>query len=207
MKEPTRCFGGTVDPLMVRYHDEEWGVPVHDDGQLFEFLVLEGQQAGLSWRTILHKRENYRRALDGFDPVKVATYGEADRQRLLADAGIVRNRLKIAAIINNAQRFLEVRREFGSFDRYIWQFTGHRTLRREGVLTLDNTPTTTPESDAMAQDLKQRGFRFTGSTVCYAHMQATGMVNDHITGCFRAPRARPFGGLRAGSGPTSGSQT
>ena len=186
--EAVRCFGGPDDPLMTRYHDEEWGVPLHDDQRLFEFLVLEGAQAGLSWRTILHKRENYRRALDGFDPRKVAAYGETDRRRLMADAGIVRNRLKIEAIINNAQRFLEVQREFGSFDRYIWGFTGQQTLRRPGVLTFQNMPSTSPESDAMARELKRRGFRFVGSTICYAHMQATGVVNDHVNECFRAPR-------------------
>ncbi len=184
----TRCFGGPDDPLMMRYHDEEWGVPVHDDRLLFEFLALEGAQAGLSWQTILRKRENYRRAFDNFEPEKVAAYGEADRQRLLADAGIVRNRLKIDAIISNAQRFLEVQKEFGSFDRYIWQFTGHRTLRSPGLITFENMPATTAESEAMSRDLKKRGFRFVGPTICYAFMQAIGMVNDHITGCFRAPR-------------------
>ena len=184
----TRCFGGPDDPLMMRYHDEEWGVPVHDDRLLFEFLALEGAQAGLSWQTILRKRENYRRAFDNFEPEKVAAYGEADRQRLLADAGIVRNRLKIDAIISNAQRFLEVQKEFGSFDRYIWQFTGHRTLRSPGLITFENMPATTAESEAMSRDLKKRGFRFVGPTICYAFMQAIGIVNDHITGCFRAPR-------------------
>lgn len=184
-----RCFGGPEDPLMARYHDEEWGVPLHDDQQLFEFLVLEGMQAGLSWRTVLHKRENYRKALHGFDAVKIAAYDDADQLRLMADAGIIRNRLKIAAVINNAQRFLDVQREFGSFDSYIWGFTDGKTLRRPGDLTVENTPAMTPESDAMAKDLKQRGFKFVGSTVCYAHMQATGMVNDHMTGCWRAPKA------------------
>ena len=182
-----RCFGGPDDPLMARYHDEEWGVPVHDDAKLFEFLVLEGFQAGLSWRTILHKRENFRRAFDGFDAAKIATYGAADRERLMGDAGIVRNRLKIEATVTNAQRYLDTQREFGSFDRYIWGFTGGQTLRRSGIITFDTIPATTPESDAMAKDLKRRGFRFVGSTVCYAHMQATGMVNDHITGCIKAP--------------------
>ncbi len=186
-QDVVRCFGGPGDPLMARYHDEEWGVPVHDDAKLFEFLVLEGFQAGLSWRTILHKRENFRRALDGFDAAKIASYGPADRERLMGDAGIVRNRLKIEAVVTNAQAFLDAQREFGSFDRYIWGFTGGRTLRRPGVITFDTIPATTPESDAMAKDLKARGFRFVGSTVCYAHMEATGMVNDHITDCFRAP--------------------
>ena len=184
-----RCFGGPEDPLMARYHDEEWGVPLHDDQQLFEFLILEGMQAGLSWRTVLHKRENYGKALHGFDAAKIASYDDADRLRLMADAGIIRNRLKIAAVINNAQRFLDVQREFGSFDRYMWGFTGGKALRRPGELTMENTPSTTPESDAMSKDLKARGFKFVGSTVCYAHMQATGMVNDHMTACWRSPQA------------------
>lgn len=187
-QEKTRCFGGPEDPLMMRYHDEEWGVPVHDDRLLFEFLTLEGAQAGLSWQTILRKRENYREAFDGFDPAKIAAYGETDRRRLLANAGIVRNRLKIDATINNAQRLLEVQKEFGSFDRYIWQFTGNQTIRRPGVLTMDNLPAKTAESEAMSKDLKRRGFRFVGPTICYAFMQAVGMVNDHITDCFRAPK-------------------
>lgn len=187
-QEKTRCFGGPEDPLMMRYHDEEWGVPVHDDRLLFEFLALEGAQAGLSWQTILRKRENYREAFDGFDPAKIAAYGETDRRRLLANAGIVRNRLKIDATINNAQRLLEVQKEFGSFDRYIWQFTGNQTIRRPGVLTMDNLPAKTAESEAMSKDLKRRGFRFVGPTICYAFMQAVGMVNDHITDCFRAPK-------------------
>lgn len=187
-QEKTRCFGGPEDPLMMRYHDEEWGIPVHDDCLLFEFLALEGAQAGLSWQTILRKRENYREAFDGFDPAKIAAYGEADRRRLLANAGIVRNRLKIDATINNAQRLLEVQKEFGSFDRYIWQFTGNQTIRRPGVLTMDNLPAKTAESEAMSKDLKRRGFRFVGPTICYAFMQAVGMVNDHITDCFRAPK-------------------
>lgn len=174
--------------MMMRYHDEEWGIPVHDDCLLFEFLALEGAQAGLSWQTILRKRENYRAAFDGFDPAKIAAYGEADRRRLLANAGIVRNRLKIDATINNAQRLLEVQKEFGSFDRYIWQFTGNQTIRRPGVLTLGQLPAKTTESEAMSKDLKRRGFRFVGPTICYAFMQAVGMVNDHITDCFRAPK-------------------
>lgn len=183
-----RCFGGPDDPLMMRYHDEEWGVPLHDDRKLFEFLLLDGAQAGLSWRTILHKREAYRAAFDGFDAGKIAAYTAADRQRLLVDRGIVRNRLKIDAFITNAQRFLDVQVEFGTFDAYVWGFTGHRTLRRPGVLTWENTPARSPESDAMAADLKRRGFRFAGSVICYAFMQAAGMVNDHVTGCIRAPR-------------------
>jgi DNA-3-methyladenine glycosylase I len=190
MKEEgkVRCFGGPDDLLMMRYHDEEWGVPLHDDRLLFEFLVLEGAQAGLSWQTILRKRENFRKAFDGFDVVKVATYGARDRQRLLADAEIIRNRLKIDAAISNAQRFLEVQEEFGRFDRYIWQFTGYKTLRSLGVLTMENVPAQTAESEAMSKDLKGRGFRFVGPTIYYAHMQATGMVNDHVTECFLAPK-------------------
>ena len=174
---------------MVRYHDEEWGRPVHDDRHTFELLALEGAQAGLSWQTILRKRENFRKAFDAFEPVKVAAYTDEDRERLMGDAGIVRNRAKIDAIINNAQRFLEVQTEFGSFDRYIWQFTDHKTLRRPGPLTLENMPAWTPESEAMSADLKKRGFRFVGPTICYAHMQSAGMVNDHITACFMAPAA------------------
>ena len=182
-----RCFGGPDDPLMMRYHDEEWGVPVHDDRTLLEFLLLDGAQAGLSWRTILHKRGAYRAAFDNFDARKIAAYTDADRRRLLADPGIVRNRLKVDAFITNTQRFLEVRAEFGSFDSYIWGFTGHRTLRRSGILTWQNTPARSPESDAMAKDLKQRGFKFAGTVICYAFMQSAGMVNDHITGCIREP--------------------
>ncbi len=190
MQEPqkTRCFGGPEDPLMMRYHDEEWGVPVHDDRLLFEFLALEGAQAGLSWRTILHKRENYRRAFDNFDAAKVAAYGEADRRRLLADAGIVRNRLKVDAVINNAQRLLAAQKEYGAFDHYIWQFTGRKTLRRPGVLTFEEMPAKTVESEAMSKDLARRGFKFVGPTICYAFMQAVGMVNDHVTTCFLAPQ-------------------
>ena len=185
--QKSRCFGGPDDPLMMRYHDEEWGVPVHDDRTTFEFLCLEGAQAGLSWQTILRKRENYRAAFDNFDPAKVAAYTDADRKRLLADAGIVRNRAKIDAAINNAQRFIEIKKEFGTFDRYIWQSTGNTTMRSTGPITFENMPAQTAESEAMSKDLKARGFKFVGPTICYAHMQAVGMVNDHVTGCFRAP--------------------
>lgn len=178
MTEPTRCFGGPENPLMAKYHD---------DRLMFEFLALEGFQAGLSWQTILNKRENFRKAFDNFDIARVAKYTDADKKRLLADAGIVRNRAKIDATINNAQRVLQIQREFGTFDRYIWQFTGHETLRSPGVITFENMPAQTPESEAMSKDLKKRGFRFVGPTICYAHMQAVGMVNDHITECFRAP--------------------
>ena len=182
-----RCFGDTKDLLMTRYHDEEWGVPLHDDRGLFEFLVLDSFQAGLSWRTILHKRENFRRALPNFDAARIARYTDEDQQRLLNDAGIVRNRLKIAATITNAQSFLEVQKEFGSFDRYMWQFTGHKTLRNPGGVTMSTVPASTKESDTMSGDLKGCGFRFVGTTICYAIMQSAGMVNDHIDDCFRAP--------------------
>ena len=181
-----RCFGGPDDPLMMRYHDEEWGMPLHDDRALFEFLILDGFQAGLSWRTILHKRDNFRRAFHDFDAGKIARYTEEDRQRLLNDPSIVRNRLKIEATINNAQRFLEVQEELGSFDRYIWQFTGYKTLRKPQGVAPSTVPASTKESDAMSRDLKGRGFRFVGTTICYAFMQAAGMVNDHIDDCFRA---------------------
>ena len=185
--ERRRCFGGPDDPLMMRYHDEEWGVPVHDDRALFESLVLDGFQAGLSWRTILHKRQNFRLAFDSFEPERVATYGEAARERLLADAGIVRNRLKIDAAIGNAQRFLDVQKEFDSFDQFIWGFTGGRTLRRPGMEAWKEVPAKTAEAEAMSKELGRRGFRFVGPTICYAFMQATGMVNDHLAWCFRAP--------------------
>jgi len=171
-------------PLMVAYHDEEWGVPVHDDHRLFEFLILEGAQAGLSWETILNKRENYRRAFDRFDPRKIARYDRRKVRELLANAGIVRNRLKIAAAISNAKSFLAVQEEFGSFDRYIWQFVGGRPKRLDWAKT-KRVLAFTPESDAMSKDLKHRGFRFVGSTICYAFMQATGLVNDHARDCFR----------------------
>jgi DNA-3-methyladenine glycosylase I len=170
---------------MLRYHDEEWGVPSHDDRHLFEMLILEGAQAGLSWTTILNKRENYRRAFDGFDFEKIARYGEDDVARLLGDAGIVRNRMKIAAAIGNAKALIGVREEFGSFDAYIWRFVGGAP--KQNRIEPGGSPwlTKSPESDAMSKDLKKRGFRFVGSTICYAFMQAVGMVNDHEVGCFR----------------------
>jgi DNA-3-methyladenine glycosylase I len=179
-----RCAWATGSPLYLEYHDNEWGVPVHEDRTLFEFLVLEGAQAGLSWATILKKREDYRRALDGFDPEKVARYGEKDVERLLSDPGIVRNRLKIAATVGNAQRLLEVREEFGSFDSYIWRFVGGRPIRN-AFPPCSQLPPTSDESDAMSNDLQRRGFKFVGSTICYAFMQAVGMVNDHTVDCFR----------------------
>ncbi len=178
-----RCPWPTTE-LYVAYHDTEWGVPLHDDQALFEFLVLEGAQAGLSWLTILNKRENYRRAFDGFDPAKVARYGARKVAALLADPGIVRNRLKITSAIRNAQAFLAVQREFGSFDRYLWQFTGGRPIQNAWRSVMQ-VPARTPESDAMSRDLRERGFTFVGSTICYAHMQATGMVNDHLVTCPR----------------------
>lgn len=183
-QQQRRCEWGTVDALMVRYHDEEWGVPVHDDRRQFEFLILEGAQAGLSWRTILHKRKAYRRAYAGFDPRRVAAFGPRDVRRLLADAGIVRNRLKIQASIRNAQAFLALQREFGSFDAYVWRFGGGRQ-KQNAWRRLSQLPARTPESDTLSKDLKQRGFTFVGSTVIYAHMQATGLVNDHLVHCFR----------------------
>jgi DNA-3-methyladenine glycosylase I len=183
MRQKKRCWGGD-DPLMTVYHDTEWGVPVHDDRMLFEFLVLEGMQAGLSWATILRKRENFRKAFSGFDVERVAGYDDRDVQRLLEDPGIIRNRLKIAAALSNARRFLEVQGEFGSFDNYIWGFVDGRPIRNR-FRSLSDLPERTPLSDRVSKDLKDRGFKFTGSTIVYAHMQATGMVNDHMTYCFR----------------------
>jgi DNA-3-methyladenine glycosylase I len=183
-KEKTRCWWPGSDPLYVAYHDTEWGVPVHDDRTLFEFLVLEGAQAGLSWITILRKREAYRKAFDGFDAEKVARYGEKKLERLMADAGIVRNRLKIASSVSNAKAFLKVQEEFGSFDRYQWRFVDGAPVQ-SGFREKGQIPARTPISDALSKDLKQRGFRFVGSTIVYAHMQAVGMVNDHLVECFR----------------------
>ncbi|HEV2106683.1 MAG TPA: DNA-3-methyladenine glycosylase I [Thermomicrobiales bacterium] len=184
--ELARCPWAGSDPLYVAYHDEEWGVPCHDDRALFERLVLEGFQAGLSWLTILRKREGFRRAFDGFDPERVAAYGPHDVARLLADASIVRNRAKITASIRNAQAFLAIQAEFGSFDRYVWGFVGGVPLMRPAPPALADVPITTPESDALSKDLKRRGFTFVGSTICYAFMQSIGMVDDHVVGCFRA---------------------
>jgi len=186
---PRRCAWGTADPLYIRYHDEEWGVPLHDDRRLFEFLVLEGAQAGLSWRTILNKRERYRTAFARFDPRRVARFGSHDVARLLADAGIVRNRLKIDAAIQNAKMFLAVQDEIGTFDEYIWGFVGHEP-RQNTWKSMKEVPARTPESDAMSKDLKRRGFKFVGSTICYAFMQAVGMVNDHVIDCFRHSELR-----------------
>ena len=182
-KRLTRCWG-EGDTLLAAYHDLEWGVPVHDDGKLFEFLILEGMQAGLSWNTILRKRENFRKAFHGFDAERVARYGEKEVARLMADAGIIRNRLKIRAAVENAHRFIEIRKEFGTFDRYIWEFVAGKPIQNR-LRALSELPARTPLSDRISADLKARGFRFVGSTIVYAHMQATGMVNDHIVGCFR----------------------
>jgi len=178
-----RCAWATTEPA-ITYHDKEWGVPVHDDRVLFEFLILEGAQAGLSWNTILRKRENYRKALHGFRPEKIAIYGKRDVQRLLNNDGIVRNRLKIAATIENAKKFRDVRKEFGSFDAYLWSFVGGEPIQNRWR-NLTDVPARTAESDAMSRDLLRRGFKFVGSTICYAFMQATGMVNDHLVTCSR----------------------
>jgi DNA-3-methyladenine glycosylase I len=179
-----RCEWANSDPLYIRYHDKEWGVPQHDDRTLFEMLVLDGMQAGLSWITILKKRENYRKAFENFDAEKIAEYDGPKVKSLLKDNGIIRNRLKIEAAIQNAKAFLAVQREFGSFDRYIWQFVGGKP-RHNTWKTLKQIPANTKESDAMSEDLKRRGFKFVGSTICYAFMQAAGLVNDHLVGCFR----------------------
>jgi DNA-3-methyladenine glycosylase I len=189
MKVLKRCAWLGDDPLMMQYHDTEWGVPLHDDRKHYEFLVLDAMQAGLSWRTVLHKRENFRRAFAGFDPRKVARFGARDVNRLLKDAGIIRNRLKIESAITNARQFLAAQEEFGLFDRYIWQFVGGRTIVNRWK-ELSQLPARTRESDAMSQDLKRRGFRFVGSTICYAYMQAAGLVNDHVGRCFRHPEVQ-----------------
>ena len=182
MKNRCEWCGG--DPLYVEYHDREWGAPLHDDRRLFEFLVLEGAQAGLSWLTILRKRENYRKAFHGFDPRKVAASSEKDVQRLLADPGIVRNRLKIESAIRNAQGVLRIMDEFGSFDVFVWRYVDHQPIQN-AWRSLAEIPASTGLSDMMSKDLKKRGFNFVGSTICYAFMQAVGMVNDHVVGCFR----------------------
>jgi DNA-3-methyladenine glycosylase I len=180
---PVRCRWAASD-LMIRYHDEEWGVPLHDDRRLFEFLILEGAQAGLSWEIILRKRENFRAAFDDFDAARVARYNARRVKNLLSNPGIVRNRLKIAAAIANAKAFLSVQREFGSFDAYVWQFVGGKP-KLNAWRTFKQVPSRTAESDAMSKDLTLRGFRFVGSTICYAFMQAVGLVNDHVIDCFR----------------------
>ena len=193
MTNVTRCgWANAHDPLYLHYHDTEWGVPVRDDNALFERIVLEGAQAGLSWITILRKRDSYRAAFDGFDPVRVAQYDEAKVAELLQNPGIVRNRLKVNAAVNNARRFLEVQAELGSFSDYLWRFVGGQT-RHNAWQSLAQIPASTPESVAMSKDLIRRGFKFVGPTICYAMMQATGMVNDHTLDCFRYPEITALG--------------
>ena len=187
MVSKPRCGWVTDEPLYIRYHDDEWGRPVHDDRRLFEFLILEGAQAGLSWLTVLRKRENYRRAFDGFDPARVARFHPARIEALLGDAGIVRNRAKVTSAVENARAFLDVQREHGSFDAFAWSFVAGKPIRRR-PRTLKDVPATTPESDAFSKALRARGFRFVGSTICYAFMQACGLADDHVQGCFLAKR-------------------
>ncbi|HEX5285078.1 MAG TPA: DNA-3-methyladenine glycosylase I [Bryocella sp.] len=185
-----RCaWVGTNNPLMLEYHDREWGVPVHDDHRHFEFLILEGAQAGLSWSTILNRRENYRRAFAAFDPEKVARFTASRIEKLILDPGIIRNRLKIESTIRNARAFLQIQQEFGAFDSYCWRFVDGKPKLNHRHST-QQLPATSPESDAFSKDLKRRGFNFVGSTILYAHMQATGMINDHLTTCFRYPELR-----------------
>ena len=188
MKDIKRCDWANGSQLEKDYHDKEWGVPVHDDRILFEFLILEGAQAGLSWSTILNKREGYRQALDNYDVKKIAKYDDAKIVELLGNPGIVRNKLKIHSTITNARLFIEVQEEFGSFDAYIWQFTGGKTLKNKWQ-SMQHVPVSTSESDDMSKDLKKRGFKFIGTTICYAYMQATGMVNDHTVDCFCYPQS------------------
>ncbi len=184
MDEIQRCFGND-DPLMEKYHDEEWGVPVRDDRLLFEHLLLDSFQAGLSWRTILHKRENFRSAFHGFDPESIATYNDQDRERLMADAGIIRNKLKINAAITNAQAYLEIMNQPGSFSDFLWSFTEGTVYKGPLAKTWQEIPTSNPESEAMSKALKAHGFKFVGSTICYAFMQAVGIIDDHLVDCFR----------------------
>ena len=184
MTELTRCPWPKSSLLMIQYHDQEWGSPLHNDRRLFEYIVLDGMQAGLSWQTVINKRENFRRAFHDFDPSRVARYTARDRARLLADAGIIRNRAKVAAAIVNAQHFLDVQEEYGTFDRYIWQFTRGKTINHR-LRSMADCPTVSAEAVAMSKDLVRRGFKFVGPTICYAFMQAAGMVNDHLVRCFR----------------------
>jgi DNA-3-methyladenine glycosylase I len=184
MADIKRCEWSVSDPIYIKYHDSEWGVAVHDDRSMFEFLVLEGAQAGLSWLTVLKKRDNYRKAFDNFDPERVARYGKARIESLLRDPGIIRNKLKVESAVTNAKAFIQVQDEFGSFDSYIWRFVGGKPVRN-GWKSIKQIPARSLQSDALSRDLVKRGFRFVGSTICYAHMQATGMVNDHVTSCFR----------------------
>ncbi len=184
MKTLQRCGWSNSDQLYIDYHDKEWGIPIHEDRLLFEFLILEGMQAGLSWFTILRKRENFRKAFDNFNFKKIAAYDKKKINELMKNEGIIRNRLKINSAIQNAKAFINIQKEFGSFDKYIWQFTSGKTIKNSWK-ELKQIPTTTKESDAMSKDLKKRGFNFVGSTICYSFMQAVGMVNDHVVGCFR----------------------
>ena len=179
-----RCGWPGENKLMIEYHDTEWGVPLHDDRKLFEFLLLDNAQAGLSWQTILNKRENYRKAFDNFEPAKIARYNKRKITSLLNNPGIIRNRLKVASAVTNARAVLEIQKEFGSFDSYIWQFVNGKPIRNRWK-SLKDIPTTSPESDVMSKALKKRGFKFVGSTICYAYMQSIGLVNDHLTSCFR----------------------
>jgi DNA-3-methyladenine glycosylase I len=183
-----RCEWCGNDPLYMKYHDEEWGIPVHDDHKLFEMLILEGAQAGLSWITVLKKRENYRKAFNNFDPEKISKYSDKKIAKLLENPGIIRNRLKVNSTVTNAKAFLAVKKEFGSFERYIWQFVNHKPIVNN-FKSMKDIPAKTKLSDMMSKDLKKRGFKFIGSTICYAFMQAVGMVNDHTTACFRYKEA------------------
>lgn len=194
MGEIRRCAWAGSDPLMVQYHDTEWGVPLHDDRKIFEFLVLEGMQAGLSWSTVLRKRENFRAAFRGFNPTQVSRFGPEEIETLLSNPGIIRNRMKIEAAITNARAFLAVQKEFGSFDRYIWGLMGGKPIRHRIRLQSD-IPAKSEESDRISLDLKKRGFKFVGSTIIYAHMQATGMVNDHLVSCFRYKAVEALTGI------------
>ncbi|HEX4774153.1 MAG TPA: DNA-3-methyladenine glycosylase I [Candidatus Saccharimonadales bacterium] len=188
---PIRCSWAGLDELLISYHDKEWGVPLHADNELFEFLILEGAQAGLSWQTILKKRDNYRKAFAGFDPQKVARFSEKHIEKLLQDPGIVRNRLKIHAAVANARRFLDIQQEFGSFNAYQWRFVGGKSIQNNWK-TLHEVPVDTPEALAFSKDLVKRGFKFVGPTIIYSHMQATGMVNDHTVDCFRYVEVQKF---------------
>jgi len=183
-QQAASCSWPSNDALMIQYHDTEWGVPLHDDQKLFEFMVLDAFQAGLSWKTILHRREGFREAFDNFDPIKISEYTEEKIQTLLANASIIRNQSKIRSTVTNAQAFLQIRKEFGTFDRFIWQFTDHK-IKINHWSNNKEIPASSPESDAMSKELKKRGFKFVGTTICYAFMQASGMINDHLVACFR----------------------
>lgn len=191
MKKITRCPWTSDDELMIKYHDKEWGVPIHNDRKLFEFLLLEGFQAGLSWKTILHKRKNFRKAFDNFDFNKIANYDKRKINSLMNDAGIIRNKMKIDAAVSNAKAFIKIRKEFGTFDNYIWSFVNYKPIVNK-FKSLSELPARTELSDRISEELKKRGFKFVGSTVIYAHMQATGMVNDHLTSCFRYKQLKNY---------------